>query len=174
MKQFQITKLNKEILDRCSFKSDDPIFQDFLSVDAVLDQDEDQWYNLFVMISDEHPKDIIGYYSLTSTELKRAPDGLSIRSPKKWPIPSSLLGMLDVHLDHRKQGNMKLLVIDAVNRVSLQDSSARLLLVDAKREELVDTYKKLGFKVLEGPRKPGGTTRMYFDISLYKKALHLI
>nr|WP_314739316.1 GNAT family N-acetyltransferase [uncultured Haemophilus sp.] len=109
----------------------------------------------FVLIDHQQGK-IIGYYTLSALSVSIA-DIPQERIHKGIPyphIPAVLLGRLAIDDAFQKQGYGKFLIVDAMHKIKHTSVAAALLVVDAKDDNAVSFYKKLGFIAFqEKPRK---------------------
>jgi hypothetical protein len=111
---------------------------------------------VFVMVTEEAPKRILGYYTLSSfaictTEL---PDEVMRKLPRYPTTPATLIGRLARSLDAPGTGG--LLLSDALKRIlaSSVEVASALVVVEAKGSEAVAFYQKFGFIVFkDNPRK---------------------
>ncbi|MDP8052858.1 GNAT family N-acetyltransferase [Pasteurella atlantica] len=98
----------------------------------------------FVLINEER---IIGYYTLSATSvgIHDIPKE-NIKKEIRYPnIPAVLLGRLAIDKNFLKQGYGKFLVADAIYKAKNTNLGVALLIVDAKDDEAITFYKKLGF-----------------------------
>lgn len=108
----------------------------------------------YVIVDDESPADILGFYAITICEVSAAdiPQQLAKRLPRA--IPGMRLGRLATARDY--QGNKELrigetLLIDAMLRAKelSKHAGGYALFVDAKDERAAGFYKKYGFTPLQ-------------------------
>jgi GNAT superfamily N-acetyltransferase len=111
---------------------------------------------VFVMVEAEHPRTIIGYYTLSALGVE--PGDLTQEVAKKLPryplLPAFLIGRLARDLQHRGAGS--LLLADALGRCLRQTSEigAAAVLVDAKDENAEKFYQRHGFILMrKTPRR---------------------
>jgi len=101
----------------------------------------------FVLIEEDHPKIILGYFTLTICEVIPAdiPDPRLQRYPH--PIPAAKLVRLAVSLKHQKKGMGKILMIEALRRTIAISENAGLIgiFVDAKDKFAADYYQQYEF-----------------------------
>jgi len=101
----------------------------------------------FVLIEDDHPKTILGYFTLTICEVIPAdiPDPRLQRYPH--PLPAAKLVRLAVSVKHQKKGMGKILMIDALRRSIAISENAGLtgIFVDAKDEFAAAYYQQYEF-----------------------------
>lgn len=102
----------------------------------------------FVLINEEKPDAIVGFYALAQRGLvakEQLPPELSRRLPRA--IPSFVLGRLAVSADAAGQGHGATLLVDAMSRALLvsQEVGGPFLFVDAKDEAAAAFYRHFGF-----------------------------
>jgi ribosomal protein S18 acetylase RimI-like enzyme len=107
---------------------------------------------VFVMVPDDAPTRIAGYYSLSSASiaLDELPDEIVKKLPRYPVVPAVLIGTLA--RDAGFPGVGKLLLLDALAR-SLRHTdevASAVVLVDAKNERARDFYWRYGFTELTG------------------------
>jgi predicted GNAT family N-acyltransferase len=116
---------------------------------------------VFVMVDEEQPAAIIGYYTLsaTSVALEQIPDSDARRLPRYPSVPATILGRLAREMRH--PGTGRLLLQDAMRRAVRQTSEigAAMFVVDAKDERARRFYEEFGFKAL-----PGAEKRLYLPM----------
>ncbi|OPH38650.1 GNAT family N-acetyltransferase [Moraxella lacunata] len=96
---------------------------------------------IHVLTDADTPNQIIGFYSLSNTEL--------IMKIKGYPnkIPAILIGKLGVDKAFQGQGLSKVLLSHALNKakqLSL-DTGIAFVIIDAKNDELARYYQRFGF-----------------------------
>ncbi len=100
----------------------------------------------YVLIDDENPKIILGFYCLSALHV--TPDIVPLDGfPKQMDIPAMLIGRLAVDKTMKGKGYSKFLIAHAllnVKRVA-EIAGIALVVVDAKNEQLIPFYEKLGF-----------------------------
>ena len=102
---------------------------------------------VFVMVPEDEPSRIAGYYTLSSASilLDQLPDDIVKKLPRYPAVPAVLIGRLARDVNFSGVG--KLLLLDALAR-SLQHSgevAAAVVLVDAKNEPAREFYQRYGF-----------------------------
>ncbi len=106
----------------------------------------------FVLIKDEHPNEIIGFYTLSICEVESA--HLPITISKKYPdqVPAVKLARLAVSMEYQKQGFGNYLVSSAVSKSILISENVGIigLFIDAKDEYAKSYYQQFGFISLHG------------------------
>lgn len=107
----------------------------------------------FVLTDSAEPKRILGYYSLSNSQIAR--EDLSeedARALPRHPVPAVMLARLAV--DQAEQGRRygQWLLMDAIKRCALvgQQSGVYALLVDAKNEAARRFYARFGFVAIAG------------------------
>lgn len=105
---------------------------------------------VFVMVPEDEPKRIAGFYTLcaTSVELSGLPEEITKRLPRYPQVPGILIGRLA--RDDSFPGVGSLLLADALSRCvrSAEEIAATLIVVDAKDDAAVAFYQKFGFALL--------------------------
>ena len=107
---------------------------------------------IFVLVTNDAPERIRGYYSLSVTEITvdSIPAGLRRKLPRHG-LPAARLGRLAVDRQNRGKSIGRLLLIDAMRRtykIAL-DAGLVALVVDAKDNEARRFYERHGFQPLE-------------------------
>jgi ribosomal protein S18 acetylase RimI-like enzyme len=105
----------------------------------------------FVLMEDQSPTVVIGYYSLAirGLTLKEAlPQNMKKALPLN--VPAMTLTHLAVSLEEQKKGHGERLLLDAMTRVKTVSNlvGGSFLFVDAKNIELSDFYIRYGFTAL--------------------------
>jgi GNAT superfamily N-acetyltransferase len=109
---------------------------------------------VFVLIDPENPDVILGYYSLSAAGIEH--EGLPVEQGRRltrYPIPVALLGRLAVSKTRQGQGIGRLLVADALKRVTAIGEAIAVyaLVVDAIDETAAGFYRHFGFLALSTP-----------------------
>ena len=106
----------------------------------------------FVLINDENPKEIIGFYTLSICEVET--EYLPRNIAKKYPdqVPAVKLARLAVATTHQSKGHGNYLIGSAVEKVIFISENAGIigLFVDAKDNHAKGYYEKFGFISLNG------------------------
>jgi len=123
----------------------------------------------FALVSEDNKTVIIGYYTLTSSEVKvdqLAKDD-SKEMPKIHPIPVGKLARLAVSLDYQKKGFGKILLVNAMTHFlqAQEIIGMSALFVDAKDEGAACFYRKYGF--IQGADDP---LNLYLPTETIRKA----
>ncbi len=108
---------------------------------------------VFVLVSPEDRKRVIGYYSLSSMSvtLRDIPVDLQKKLPSYPHVPATLLGRLAVDQAFQKRRLGEKLLIDALTRsyrASLEVASWAVI-VDAVDEKAAQFYQNFGFSDLQ-------------------------
>lgn len=117
-----------------------------------------------VLIDDDHPGVIIGYYSLSAAQLLLEDlEEVDRKRLPKYPVPAIRMGRLAVALDEQKKGYGDYLVGHAVAKcLALRESlGVRVLIVDALNDSAARFYQAYGFRST-------GTDARAFYLSLGK------
>lgn len=105
---------------------------------------------VFVMVPEDQPKRIAGFYTLcaTSVELSGIPEEITKRLPRYPQVPGTLIGRLA--RDENFRGIGSLLLADALSRCvrAADEIAATLIVVDAKDDAAAAFYQKFGFALL--------------------------
>jgi len=113
---------------------------------------------VFVMVSEDQPQTILGYYTLASyaVETSGLPDETAKKLPRYPTTPATLIGRLARAVDCPGMGS--LLLADALGRIlaNTQQVASALVAVDAKDDIASDFYRKHGFNPF------GGSARKLF------------
>ncbi|MCM2374930.1 GNAT family N-acetyltransferase [Aporhodopirellula aestuarii] len=121
---------------------------------------------VFVMVPEDEPKRIAGFYTLcaTSVELTGLPIEIAKRLPRYPQVPGILMGRLA--RDESFPGIGRLLLADALSRCvrSADDIAAALIVVDAKDAAAVAFYQKFGFLLL-----PKWKSRLFLPMATASK-----
>jgi hypothetical protein len=113
---------------------------------------------VFVMISEDQPQGILGYYTLASyaVETSGLPDATAKKLPRYPTTPATLIGRLARAVDQPGFGS--LLLADALGRIlaNTREVASALAVVDAKDNSAEAFYQKHGFIPI------GGSARKLF------------
>ncbi len=105
----------------------------------------------FVLIDNEQPSVIIGFFTLTLCEVQV--DSLPPRWAKKYPdvVPGVKLARLAVSKKFQKLGWWSILLVEAMKRAKVIADNAGVigLFVDAKSLEVKKYYERFGFEGTE-------------------------
>ncbi len=103
---------------------------------------------IFVAVLPDKPKDMIGYYTLSSLSigLEQLPQEMARKLPKH-PVPAALIGRLAVNHNSQGCGIGKMLLVDAIHRtLSVSDQIAiYAMVVDAINDNAKGFYEQFGF-----------------------------
>lgn len=98
----------------------------------------------FVLIDDETPHRMLGYFTLTVCEVipSQIPDQRLRNYPN--PLPATRMARLAIASDNQRTGLGKLLVVDAMRRTLAIREHAGIIgmFIDAKNAEAADYYKR--------------------------------
>lgn len=96
---------------------------------------------IHILIDENNPNQIIGFYSLSNTELVMKIKGY----PNK--IPAILIGKIGVDKQFQGQGLSKVLLSHALDKVKTLglDTGIAFVIIDAKTDELANYYQRFGF-----------------------------
>lgn len=106
----------------------------------------------FVLIKDETPKEILGFYTLSICEVET--DYLPPIIAKKYPdqVPALKLARLAVSTTHQHRGDGNYLIGNAIEKVIVVSENVGIigLFVDAKNNQAKEYYEQFGFVSLDG------------------------
>lgn len=106
---------------------------------------------VFVMTAISAPSEILGFYTLSSSEIKLAelPEAQARRLPRH-PVPAALLGRLAVSRNSQGTGLGSLLLADAIKRTlkAANEIGVYALVVDAIDDSAKAFYEKFEFSAL--------------------------
>ena len=117
----------------------------------------------FVLI-DQKQSAIIGFYTLSALSISLA--DLSPAQVKGVPyplIPAALLGRLAIDSRFARQGYGKFLIVDAIHKIKQTALAAALLVVDAKDDNALAFYRKLGF--IEFRQSTGAMRKLFYPLT---------
>lgn len=106
----------------------------------------------YVLVDPSKPKEIIGYYSLSSNTvlLDKLPSDITKRLGRYPSVPATLLGRLAIEAKYQSQDLGALLLRDAL-QFSAQKSTeigSVAVIVDAKDKKAAAFYERYGFRRL--------------------------
>ena len=132
--------------DRSSFQCGVAALDDYLVRQASQDVRR-RVAAVFVMVRDELPNRVIGYYTLSSFAIQTIdlPLELTAKLPRYPTTPATLIGRLARATGERGLGG--LLLADALKRIfaSTREVASALVVVDAKGAAAIEFYRKHGF-----------------------------
>jgi GNAT superfamily N-acetyltransferase len=142
-----ITGLDKAAHDRAAFSCGREELDDFLRTKAVKHQAQ-RVSRTFVLVDDAEPRRILGYYSLSNSQIARediTPD--EAKALPRHPIPGVMLARLAIAAAEQGKSYGTWLLMDALKRTALisQDSGVYALVVDAIDETAKRFYLRFGF-----------------------------
>ncbi|MDD5029971.1 MAG: GNAT family N-acetyltransferase [Rhodoferax sp.] len=103
---------------------------------------------VYVLVDTEHPREVLGYYTLSAAELDATQLSAADRPHlPRYPVPCFRMGRLACRLDRRAQGLGGVLLGCAVARClqARKQVTALALLVDAKDKQARAFYLHYGF-----------------------------
>lgn len=104
-------------------------------------------------------RSVVGFYTLSNSVVQKRQVSRSTRDrlPGYESIPATLLGRMGVDRSVAHQGYGTDLVVDALYRAltaARSTSGSSLMVVDAKNDELIGFYSRIGFtSLLDEPRR---------------------
>lgn len=111
---------------------------------------------VFILVSDQDPATILGYYTLSAQQVDIAnmPEELRKKTGKYKHLGVTLLGRLAVAQEQQGKDLGALLLVDALRRAleGTKHVMSFAVVVDAKGEHVINFYKKFGFVPLCGNR----------------------
>ncbi|MHB8146029.1 MAG: GNAT family N-acetyltransferase [Vulcanimicrobiaceae bacterium] len=140
--------------DRASFSCGDRDLNRFLHEIALQGQRKGVAAT-FVVIDDEAPSRIVGYYTLSNYVVEGVDLPEALRRSRKLPrhaVPSTLLGRLAIDSALQGRGIGAMLLVDALKRSyrASRDVGSVCVIVQAKNERLAAYYESFGFVALGG------------------------
>jgi GNAT superfamily N-acetyltransferase len=133
--------------DKAGFHCGEPSLDHYIQRYASQDQKR-RVAKVFILNTQQQPDIILGYYSLgaASIEHQTLPPEKARRLPR-YPIPVALLGRLAVSTKRQGLGIGRLLLADAVKRVTAIAESIAIyaLVVDAIDDAAANFYRHFGF-----------------------------
>lgn len=142
--------------NRVGFDSGVTALNDFLRKTARQHR-EKGLSNTFVLLDEETPTDILGFFTLSFLEVNAAslPPDHARRLPKTARLPAAKLARLAVDLRHQKKGYGAILLADAIKRVAAtakESGGVVGFFVDAKDDTAKLFYLHYGFiPLLDNP-----------------------
>ena len=122
----------------------------------------------FVLIEDEKPSEILGFYTLASCEI--LVEKLPKKYSKKYPArtQAAKLARLAVSMQAQKKGFGTYMMLDAMERVLVISQHLGIMgfFVDAKDDEAARFYKQFGFIPL-----PDNRLELFLPIATIRQAL---
>jgi GNAT superfamily N-acetyltransferase len=104
---------------------------------------------VFILVLEEEPKTILGYYTLAATALPPGdvPDAARRHLPRYPLVSATLLGRLAVVVGHQGSGLGAILLADALRRAYLSAGTvgSSMVVVDAMDERAARFYAAHGF-----------------------------
>ncbi len=164
----RVKRLNKNH-DRKGFDCGDKHLNEFLQKHAR-QHAQRNISRTFVLIDDDAPQAIVGYYRLTVCEVVpgNIPDPRLHNYPN--PLPASKLARLAVNMQKQRRGFGELLLIDAMQRsMSIAENAGLVgMFVDAKDERAAAYYSRYGLIPLENNR-----LQLYLPISTIRQTFEM-
>ena len=142
----KIVKLDKKQHDKKNFDCGVESLNNYLK--SISGQhDKKDLSRTFVLVSEQRPSQIKGFYSLTlcTVELESLPPDIA----KKYPntIHCALIGRLAVNKSSQRQGIGSILLIDAIKKAikSSTNIPTPMIIIDAKTPIARQIYLDMGF-----------------------------
>lgn len=150
-----IARLDGRKHDRGGFDCHVPALNDYLQKQAS-QHHRDGIATTHVLIEDDAPSQILGYYTLAAAQLPLPdlePDDQ--RRLPRHPVPAARLARLAVAIHEQGQGLGEAMLQDAVKRcLELREQlGIRLLVVDAKDDRAAAFYTAFGFRLTTAKAK---------------------
>lgn len=141
----EIVELSSLSISRETFFSNSEELNEYFA--KFVSQDEKRSFTKCFVLIDINLRKIIGFYTLAAIDIPvvnvpKEKLKKEIRYPK---IPAVLIGRLAIDRHFERQGYGKFLIADAIHRVKGGELGVAALVVDAKDEQAVSFYEKLGF-----------------------------
>ena len=150
----RVDRFNKATHDRGAFDCGTAVLNDYLKRQAS-QHVKSGVCRLYVLVDDEAPERILGFYTLSNSEIVREDlDERAARRLPRHPVPTITLGRMAVHQDEQGNGRGALLLVDAVQRCARvsQEVGVHAIIVDAKDDNAKAFYEHFGFTEL--PQHP--------------------
>ena len=144
---FEEQLLDPDVHDRQAFTCGTAALDDFLLRFAA-QQSKKGVAVVRVLVDSDHPRVILGYYSLSAAQIDTLEFDESTRKKlPRYPVPCFRIGRLAVHAEHHGRGLGRLLLGCAVNRCleARRQVAAYAMVVDAKDERAKYFYQHYGF-----------------------------
>lgn len=142
-----VCALDKAVHDRGAFRCGVSDLDEFLRTRAAKHQTQ-RISRTFVLVSDDCPSRILGYYTLSNCQIGRESLSDDVSRPlPRHPIPAVMLGRLAVATSEQGRHFGTWLLMDALKRTVLigQQSGVFALVVDAADDRARDFYLRRGF-----------------------------
>jgi len=140
---------------RESFKCEVEALNDFLQKRARKEMEADI-SACFVLVPQEKPEQIAGYYTLSSASILRTelPEALLKKLPRYTRMPATLLGRLARSLEFKGQHIGNRLMVSALSRAveGARQVASWAVVTDPKDEKARSFYEEFGFKPLTAER----------------------
>ena len=125
----------------------------------------------FVLIDDNSPSKIFGYYTLAACELhvEKLPRKYSKKYPSK--VPAAKLARLAVSKNNQRQGFGRHMMVNAIERIILISKNLGIIgfFVDAKNAKAKSYYEQFGFIPL-----PDNPLELFLPIATLQQAYESI
>lgn len=147
-----VGSLDKAVHDRAAFDCGEPPLNEFLQTKAAKHQAQ-RVSRTFVLTDDVAPRRILGYYSLSNSQIAREQlTEAEAKTLPRHPVPAVMLARLAVDQEQQGKRYGQWLLMDAIKRCALvgQQSGVYALLVDAKNETAKRFYERFGFAAIGG------------------------
>jgi ribosomal protein S18 acetylase RimI-like enzyme len=134
--------------DRSAFSCGEPLLDRYLREQAS-QHHRDGIATTHVLVDDDQPSRIIGYYSLAAAQVLLTDlSDADRRGMPRYPVPAVRMARLAVASTEAKQGHGSRLLAHAVKRcLDLRlELGVRVLVVDALNESAVAFYESFGFR----------------------------
>lgn len=134
--------------DRAAFSCGKQPLDDYIRKQASQDVKRNL-ARVFVLVSKDNPQQVLGYYTLSSRELKldQLPDKIKKKSGRYNSVGVTLLGRMAVDVAKKGKGLGRLLLTDALKRSlqATQEVASFAVFVEAKDDESASFYRKYEF-----------------------------
>jgi GNAT superfamily N-acetyltransferase len=133
--------------DRTTFDCGEPSLNDWLARRAR-QQQEKNYVRTRVVVDDESPVKILGFYSLVAHEIDTTQSRLPISKNLPNRLSCMLLARLAVDISSQGRGLAKLMLVDAIarTRATIAEAAGIGLMVDALHEPAATFYRAFGFE----------------------------
>lgn len=121
----------------------------------------------YVLVEQQNPTEILGFYTLTMTRLELAELPEILQKQAKFPFSAGLLARLAVDKKHQQKGYAKILLRNALKNIyqASQIIGFPIIVVDAK-DGVTEFYQKYGFIPIQR-----NSNRLYLMVRTLEKLL---
>lgn len=165
-----IVRLDKGIHDRHNFTCGEPALDNYLKTISG-QHDKKDLSRTFVLVSEQNPSQIKGFYSLAlcTVDLTELPESIAKRYPSS--LHCALIGRLAVRTSCQRQGLGETLLIDAIRKAieSSESIPTPMIIVEAKNDIAKALYLNLGFQSF-----PQNTNKLFMPMAFATSMINSI